>query len=74
MPALIEGCAAAGKRQIIAVIGDSENTGSIRLHEKFGFTRVGLLPAVGYKFGRWVDSVLMQRDLGEARVIAHDKR
>ena len=73
MPALIEGCAAAGKRQIVAVIGDSENTGSIRLHEKFGFARVGLLPAVGYKFGRWVDSVLMQRDLGEARVIAQDE-
>jgi L-amino acid N-acyltransferase YncA len=74
MPALIEGCAAAGRRQIIAVIGDSENLGSIRLHEKFGFARVGLLPAVGYKFGRWVDSILMQRDLGEARVVARNER
>jgi phosphinothricin acetyltransferase len=73
MPALIAGCAAAGKRQIVAVIGDSENSGSIRLHEKFGFARVGLLPAVGYKFGRWVDSVLMQRDLGEARMVAQDE-
>lgn len=63
MPALIEGCAAAGRRQIIAVIGDSANLASIRLHEKFGFQRVGLLPAVGYKFGRWVDSVLMQREV-----------
>ncbi|MDB5808763.1 MAG: family acetyltransferase [Betaproteobacteria bacterium] len=64
MPALIDGCAAAGRRQIIAVIGDSANHGSIRLHEKFGFERVGLLPAVGYKFGRWVDSVLMQKAVG----------
>ena len=64
MPALIDGCATAGRRQIIAVIGDSANHASIKLHEKFGFQRVGLLPAVGYKFGRWVDSVLMQRDVG----------
>jgi len=63
LPALIAGCAQAGRRQMIAVIGDSANTASIRLHEKFGFARVGLLPAVGYKFGRWVDSVLMQRAL-----------
>jgi phosphinothricin acetyltransferase len=64
MPALIDGCAAAGRRQIIAVIGDSANHGSIRLHRKFGFEQVGVLPAVGYKFGRWVDSVLMQRAVG----------
>ncbi len=65
MPALISACADAGRRQIIAVIGDSANHGSIKLHEKFGFKHVGLLPAVGFKFGRWVDSVLMQRDVGE---------
>jgi L-amino acid N-acyltransferase YncA len=64
MPQLIAGCTAAGRRQIIAVIGDSANHASIRLHEKFGFQRVGLLPAVGFKFDRWVDSVLMQRDVG----------
>ncbi len=64
MPALIDGCRRAGRRQIIAVIGDSANHGSIRLHEIFGFKRVGMLPAVGYKFDRWVDSVLMQLDLG----------
>jgi L-amino acid N-acyltransferase YncA len=67
MPALIDGCAAAGRRQIVAVIGDSANHASIKLHEKFGFERVGLLPAVGYKFGRWVDSVLMQKDVGEGQ-------
>ena len=65
LPALIDGCARAGRRQIIAVIGDSANHASIRLHEKFGFTHVGMLPAVGYKFDRWVDSVLMQRAVGD---------
>ena len=65
MPPLIAGCAKAGRRQVIAVIGDSANLGSIRLHEKFGFQRVGMLPAVGFKFGRWVDSVLMQLAVGD---------
>jgi phosphinothricin acetyltransferase len=64
LPALIAGCERAGCRQMLAVIGDSANAASIRLHEKFGFSRVGLLPAVGWKFGRWVDSVLMQRAVG----------
>jgi L-amino acid N-acyltransferase YncA len=64
MPPMIDACERAGCRQMIAIIGDSENWGSIKLHEKFGFARVGLLPAVGFKFGRWVDSVLMQRPLG----------
>jgi L-amino acid N-acyltransferase YncA len=64
MPLMIEACEKAGCRQVIAIIGDSENWASIKLHEKFGFARVGLLPAVGFKFGRWVDSVLMQRQLG----------
>jgi len=64
LPELIARCEQAGRRQMIAVIGDSQNRGSIRLHEKFGFERIGTLPAVGFKFGRWVDSVLMQRSLG----------
>lgn len=64
LAALLAACEQSGCRQMIAVIGDSENRSSIRLHEKFGFERVGLLPAVGWKFGRWVDSVLMQRALG----------
>jgi phosphinothricin acetyltransferase len=64
MTALISACESAGYRQIIAVIGDSGNAASIALHAKFGFARVGLLPSVGWKFGRWVDSVLMQRALG----------
>lgn len=48
-----------------AVIGDSGNAASIVLHERLGFRRVGFLPAIGFKHGRWVDSVLMQRELGE---------
>jgi len=61
---LIERCAALGYRQMVAVIGDSANVCSIRLHEVLGFTRIGVQPAVGFKHGRWVDSVLMQRALG----------
>jgi phosphinothricin acetyltransferase len=61
---LIADCAAGGYRQMVAVIGDSGNRASIALHEACGFARVGLLPSVGFKFGRWVDSVLMQRPLG----------
>jgi L-amino acid N-acyltransferase YncA len=63
---LIEACEACGCRQMIAVIGDTDNTASIGLHEACGFARVGMLPSTGFKFGRWVDSVLMQRGLAEA--------
>jgi len=62
--ALIQGCEALGYRQLIAVIGDSANAASINLHAAFGFVRVGTLRSAGFKFGRWVDSVLMQRPLG----------
>jgi L-amino acid N-acyltransferase YncA len=61
---LIEHCEGLGYRQIIAVIGDSANAASINLHASFGFVRVGTLRSAGFKFGRWVDSVLMQRPLG----------
>jgi phosphinothricin acetyltransferase len=61
---LIARCAALNYRQIIAVIGDSANAGSIRLHASLGFVRAGLLRATGFKFGRWVDSVYMQLPLG----------
>jgi L-amino acid N-acyltransferase YncA len=64
LTALIERCATAGYRQLVAVIGDRAHTASIGLHEKLGFTHVGVLPAIGFKFGRWVDVVLMQRALG----------
>ncbi|WP_166355984.1 GNAT family N-acetyltransferase [Phytoactinopolyspora limicola] len=61
---LIERCAAGPWRQMIAVIGDGTNTGSITLHQRLGFHHAGTLTAAGYKFGRWIDSVLMQRALG----------
>jgi L-amino acid N-acyltransferase YncA len=64
LDALVGACTALGHRQMIAVIGDSANAASIRLHEACGFARAGLLPSVGFKHGRWVDSVLMQRALG----------
>ena len=54
----------AGRRQMLAVIGDSGNASSIRLHEALGFRRVGVFQSAGFKFGRWVDTVLMQRALG----------
>src|SRR5688572_23489939 len=58
---LITTCEAAGFRQMIGVIGDSANAGSIRLHALAGFEMVGNLKNVGYKFGRWLDTVFMQR-------------
>jgi len=61
---LIGICEAAGYRRMIAVIGDSANQGSIGLHAACGFRPVGVLPGVGFKFGRWLDSVLMERPLG----------
>ena len=56
---------AAGFRQMIAVIGDSDQMPSIELHSALGFRMVGTFEAVGYKFGRWLDSVLMQKALGK---------
>ncbi|MPZ39629.1 MAG: GNAT family N-acetyltransferase [Rhizobiales bacterium] len=56
---------ARGFRQMIAVIGDSVNTSSIALHAALGFRMVGTFEAVGFKFGRWLDSVLMQKPLGD---------
>ena len=65
LAALIEAAAAGGFRQMIAVIGDStKQAASIRLHEALGFRYVGILQDVGFKHGRWLDSVLMQRALG----------
>jgi len=65
LTALVDACRPAGCRQMIAVIGDSANAASIALHERCGFVRAGLLRSAGFKFGRWVDSVLMQRAIGE---------
>jgi phosphinothricin acetyltransferase len=64
LTAVIDGATAAGKRQMLAVIGDSANHASVALHRGLGFAEVGTFRAVGFKFGRWIDSVLMQRALG----------
>ena len=61
---VIERCTELGYRQMVAVIGGRETIGSIRLHEALGFTHIGVFPAIGFKFGRWIDTVLMQRGLG----------
>lgn len=62
---VIRRCIALGLRQMVAVIGDTGNSASIRLHESLGFQRAALLRSVGFKLGRWVDIVIMQRPLGE---------
>lgn len=64
LDALITRCTEAGFRQMIAVIGDSGNAASIALHQSLGFADVGTLRSVGWKHGRWLDTVLMQRPLG----------
>jgi phosphinothricin acetyltransferase len=64
LASVIESGTALGYRQMVAVIGDSGNHGSIGLHQALGFKRAGLLTSVGFKAGRWVDGVLMQRALG----------
>lgn len=62
--ALIVACERAGARQMVAVIGDAANAASIRVHAAAGFAHAGVLASVGWKFGRWLDVVLMQRALG----------
>lgn len=62
---LIARCEARGARQMFAVIGDSDNAGSIAVHRRCGFTDVGVMRAAGWKFDRWLDVVIMQRALGE---------
>jgi phosphinothricin acetyltransferase len=66
LTALIERCERGPWRQMIAVIGNSGNAGSIALHARLGFEHVGVLRDVGFKHGRWVDTVLMQRALNTA--------
>jgi len=63
LAAVIEACRAMGLRRLIAVIGDTQNAASIGLHRALGFEPCGVLPAVGYKAGRWLDVPLMQLPL-----------
>jgi len=65
MQRLIAECEARGFRQMIAVIGDSANAGSIGVHTRCGFQMIGTHPSVGLKFGRWLDTVMMQLALGD---------
>jgi len=62
---LIARSTALGKRQMLAIIGDSANLASIKLHADLGFSSIGMFHSIGFKFGRWVDSVLMQKSLGD---------
>jgi len=64
LPELITACEQRGMRQMIAAIGDSDNKGSLQLHRRFGFAEAGTVKNVGFKFGRWLDVVFMQRTLG----------
>ena len=64
LQALCEACEAAGVRKLIAVIGDSSNTASLGVHRSAGFTDVGTLRDVGWKMGRWLDVVMMEKTLG----------
>ena len=73
LDALIAACAARGFRQMVAVVGDSANLASIRLHERLGFRPVGVLRSVGYKHGRWLDTVLLQRALGTGDAAPPDR-
>jgi phosphinothricin acetyltransferase len=61
---LLARCEAAGARQMLAVIGDSANAGSIGVHRALGFLPVGTMQAAGWKFGRWLDVVVMQKSIG----------
>jgi phosphinothricin acetyltransferase len=63
LAAVIDACEAMGLRRLVAVIGDSQNEGSIALHRALGFSFCGTLPAVGYKAGKWLDVVFMQLPL-----------
>ncbi len=70
---LLQEAETAGFRQMIAVIGDSENIGSIGVHASLGFQRAGVLRASGLKFGRWIDTVYMQRPLGRGEADIPDE-
>jgi phosphinothricin acetyltransferase len=61
---LIARCERGPWRQMLALVGDSANAGSIGLHRRFGFEHIGVLGSVGFKFDRWVDTPILQRSLG----------
>ena len=67
LAALLTGCEQAGARQVIAVIADTGSDASMALHRRLGFTPAGRLRRTGFKYGCWIDTVLMQRELGPGR-------
>jgi phosphinothricin acetyltransferase len=71
---LIEACTVRGFRLMVAIIGDSANFASITLHRRAGFKFSGTIHSVGYKFGRWLDSVVMELPLGEGDTSAPKER
>lgn len=73
LSALIRATTECGYRQMIAVIGDSRNLASIRLHAALGFTHIGTFPQVGWKHGQWLDSVMMQLTLGAGATTPPDQ-
>ena len=73
MQTVIDRCEALGYRQMVAVIGDSGNAPSIHLHARLGFERVGVMRSSGFKLGRWVDTVFMQRPLGDGESTLPDR-
>ena len=62
---IIEKCTSLGLRQMVAIIGDTKNQPSINLHNKLGFQEIGVMPSTGYKLDQWIDTVIMQRTLGD---------
>ncbi len=70
LDALCEAAEAAGVRKLLAVIGDSANAGSVGVHRAAGFTEIGVMRSVGWKFGAWRDVVLMEKPLGAADTTA----
>ena len=64
---LIQACTKAGLRQMVAIIGETANPASIKLHERAGFHHVGTLRSVGFKHGQWLDTVVMQCTLGDGK-------
>lgn len=73
LAAVIQHCTEGGRRQMVAIIGNSENSASIRLHARLGFRQVGIFESVGFKHGRWLDTVIMQRELGEGASTTPDR-
>ncbi len=72
MQVIIDRCEALGFRQMVGIIGGADHIASIKLHQSLGFEKVGRLPATGFKHGKWLDSIVMQRALGEGSESAPD--